>query len=92
MTGKELLNTAVYGGIGYWSTVIERTPTRVVVEDMEDGTRYTVTAAGMTAAAKDVLRLYPNTQGAQAIREDDVDAEAADMIFQTAALGGVIYG
>jgi len=92
MNGKDMLTTAAEGGINHWAEVVEYTDTKVTVIDHEDGTRYTVTAGGMTAAAKDVLRLYPNTAGARYIREDDIDAEAADMIFQTAALGGIIYG
>ena len=92
MTGRDMLTTAVEGGIGYWSRVNEYTDTYAVVTDVYDGTRYKVTAAGMTQAAKDVLRLYPKTEGAQYIREDNIDALAADMIFQVAALGTVVYG
>ena len=94
MNGTDMLTTAIEGGINHWARVVSYThsPAFATVEDMEDGTIYKVTAAGMTAAARDVLRLYPNTDGARYIREDDIDAEAADMIFQVAALGCIVYG
>ena len=92
MNGTDMLTTAVEGGINYWATSIRARTHSATVVDMDTGTSHTVTAAGMTAAAKDVLALYPQTQAAQAIREDNIDAEAADVIFQTAALGGIIYG
>jgi len=92
MNGRDMLTTAAEGGINHWARVVEYTDRHVTVIDLEDGTRYTVTAAGMTAAANDVLRMYPKTRGAEYIREDNIDAEAADMIFQTAALGCIVYG
>jgi len=96
MNGTDMVITAIEGGINHWADVIEYNDApgkgKATVIDREDGTQYTVTAAGMTAAAQDVLRLYPDTAGARYIREDDIDAEAADMIFQTAVLGGIVYG
>jgi len=97
MNGTDMLITATEGGINHWATIdkypAETNGTRyATVTDNYDGTQYKVTAAGMTAAAKDVLKMYPNTQGAEAIRNDDIDAEAADMIFQVAALSTIVYG
>ena len=92
MQGKDILHTAIAGGINHWAEVQQYSDTVATVKDMDDGTIYTVTAAGMTAAAKDVLRMYPGTNAARYIREDDIDAEAADVIFQTAALGCIVYG
>ena len=97
MNGTDLLITATEGGINHWANVI-RYPVETNgacsadIEDKHDGTMYKVFASAMTAALTDIRHGYPNTQAAQAIREDNIDAEVADMAFQIAALGTVVYG
>lgn len=99
MNGTDILITAVEGGIGYWAKVHEYEPDRArafaVITDAEDPdnpTAYTITACDLTRAAKRVREQYPHTAGARAIAEDDIDGEAADMIFQVAVFGEVVYG
>jgi hypothetical protein len=96
MNGTDMIITAAYGAISYWARVTdycdEAGKGKITVQDMEQGGTYTVTAGDMTKAARKVLELYPKTAGAGYIREDDIDAEAADMIFQVACFGEIVYG
>jgi len=94
MNGSDMLAIAVEGGINYWAHVVSYDDLRATVLDAEDeGSKsVTVTAADMARAAKTVCAMYPNTRGAGYIRQDNIDAEAADMIFQVAAFGDIIYG
>lgn len=96
MTGTELLATAVEGGISHWAHVREyhhTGPRRfATVTDYTEGGTYNITAEDMVAACKRALKLYPDSVAAQAIRADDVDADAADLVFQVACFGRAVYG
>jgi hypothetical protein len=59
---------------------------------LEDGTIYAITAEQALGAAFKVLRMYPDTDAARYIREDNIDAEAADVIIQVACFGEIVYG
>lgn len=95
MNGTDIIITAVEGGINYWAEILAYTSAdgrgSVTLAD-EDGDVYTVTAGQATEAARKVVELYPNTQGADYIRVNDIDAEAADMIVQVACYGEIVYG
>ena len=96
MNGTDIIITAVEGGINYWAAIIEYEngpgKGKVTLEDMYEGGTYTVTAGQATAAAQEVMRLYPKTRGAGYIKADDIDGEAADMIVQVACFGQIVYG
>lgn len=94
MNGTDILITAIEGGINHWAETIVYEPSKckAVIADSEEGDMFTLYPGLLLDAASEVLRLYPNTNGARYIREDDIDAEAADMIVQVACFGEVIYG
>ena len=96
MTGTDLLITAVEGGINHWARVREYHHTGphrfATVTDTTDGGTYTITPGDMRAACQKVLKLYPNSVAARDIREDHVDADDADLIFQVACFGRAVYG
>lgn len=95
MTGTDMLITAVEGGINHWASVEEYNPEGgkrfATISPLDDEGTYTVTAGDMSAAAKKVLTLYPNSVEAQDIRNDQIDAGAADLIFQVACFGKEVY-
>lgn len=95
MTGTDMLITAVEGGINYWASVEDYSPEGhkrfATVTPFDDEGTFTVTAGDMRAAVKRVLELYPNSVAARDIRNDDIDAGAADLIFQVACFGRGIY-
>lgn len=106
MRGRDILETALYGGITYWATPegtqrdAEGLPTQTTLtSDEGDFEPLTVRCGDLVPAARAVLAAYPKTQGAgyirQALAENDpgmIDAEAADMIVQVAVFGEIIYG
>jgi hypothetical protein len=95
MTGTDMLITAVEGGINYWAAVEDYDPDGrkrfATVTTFDEETTHTVTAGDMSAAAKKVLTLYPNSVAACDIRSDNIDAGAADLIFQVACFGKGVY-
>lgn len=94
MNGTDILVTAIEGGIGYWADVEAYSPANglATIRDAEEGHVFKLTAGELTAAAKKVVELYPTSIGAEYIRQEDIDAEAADMIVQVACFGEVVYG
>lgn len=94
--GRNLLITAVEGGINYWATTSGYRPDAgtVTVHDEYDGETYTVTAEDMIDAARYAILHYPKTRAAEQLRHDaaGADAEAADVVMQVATLGRITYG
>lgn len=92
MSGTEILETAISGGINHWAHVDFHSRRSATITDLHEKVEYTVTAGDMNRAKKKVLEMFPNIYSAQAIRNDDIDCEAADVIFQVAVHGDIIYG
>lgn len=106
MNGREILTTAVEGGIGYWSQIVDAKRdanlywTSVTLAPVEDGDfkPVTVTATLAAKAAKTILQprgedtYYVNSTMRDWIATDNIDAGCADAIVQLAAFGEVVYG
>ena len=102
MTSAEILTTAVEGDLDLWGTVtaIQRDLHGNVLEveihpAMYDDETFEAVTVGMEdipAATEAVLKRYPNTRGAGYIRDNNIDAEAADMILQVACFDEIVYG
>lgn len=94
MTGSDIIITAVEGGINHWASVLQYSHTGRVVATIrdEDGQDFKLTAQKLTDASRTLLKLYPDSVTAQDIRQDDIDADAADAIVQVACYGKIVYG
>lgn len=104
---RDLLITAVEGGINYWASVSDYRPDEgsVTVHDEEDGDTYSVTTDTIATAVGKFMR---GENGCQFIEsagdgqfklsnrtngeDGDYDAGDADCILQIACFGEVVYG
>ena len=99
----DLMVTAIEGGIGYWAKAVTviRPDGRVDYsdpqsytgtwmmkgKDIEDGARWQFTGAEFQAR----LHLVPQRHLRDWVTEN-MDADTADVIVQTAAFGEIVYG
>ena len=101
MNGRDILTTAVEGGIGYWATVTaskraeDLSWLEVTLEPAGDPDEFkpvTVKCGSLPEALRSFAKAHPKTRTAEYVKNDDIDAEAADVAVQVAAFGEVVYG
>lgn len=103
---KDILTTAVEGGIGYWAALDNhlRDPdgswvciTVVPSEEDDEFERKTIDYLDLKKVTRDVANGQYNLREdiVQAVKSGDpgnIDAEAADCLVQIACFGEVVYG